>query len=1211
MEIGTVSPSELYQAQGTCIHYVERSLRTNRSLRAAFLNKLKAGSDGVRSSFILSLGIGLLSDPGLKDKVLPPLKSSILNAFKEEARAFRSNWLRTVLGDTTWKPQADLLEIVKSSIKGCEPLAVELVNLCDCFLSLVAQRKSPDRALTRLSQMATTVTGAVVRRMPEMAGPILVDLRRRLTTKKGELKFHVDLVRVLATSSPLALLESSSSLKSLFEVLPLIQPETALSTLRALLPLLKVSRALKNNVIVRLRKALASPHDGERKVALNGFLLMLRHFKVFGLVSSFTQTQAGGGGLLTQRSSASGLLTSRQSSQSMSSTYSTSQSAVLVDIHVRSQGSSGNPAQTNRTLCLDLLEILCHRTGDTDRSRLYRAYKDAFKVGLIFLASLKGLCRVVERNPEMAIPISSIFVNHLNQRWLTSRDGSLPPLKFDDAVKTPAAAMAAPTLDQRADPSCTVFITEPLGELLVLLFTCLDFLKNSSSSGNEPLSHIDVSDEFALCQAKVDCLEKSLTRIRDEMLLCSLDDLGMVPGSNYHSRTPQSNGKILKCHLVLGVYEALIQGVWGIHAGDRKRECVEKVIQLFEKWEMVNAFLKQATVLAGPTKGEAAAAGKGCNFSGREADSSSVALLDDRPEFALLLLTSCAETLSQPYHEDDTQLYACASIAKSLLHHSRLMYADDGVNTQSEGALEKEEQSLRVFEKVLIRIRDVSRAKEFFKAMGCTPSAVLGILRRIGAHLWLSRSAMKQKSLIPLLGAMDLLITVSGDIPDAENAGDRSESSKACEWIHDLADKKDLSDATSAKLGLSHLLMWLHDSGSVPSERNAAPVEEADALKAIAHRFYLIFGDINESTDQSSRGSSLTLISDINASSLLLTYVDHLEQQVLVDVALVIGKIKEASSAAVYLPLCHQLCPRLGVMVSCLAGLLSSSIPNMETIDRTLALTTHAFTVLKDLVLAYISHYKHKRGQMCPRFERLVSYVGRRLSPLVCRSLTYVQGFLAEEAEVVDPSKKKPEQRLKKAMKESRRIPSLVYAVELYDQKLSNLRTRSRIHLEGCQQTTSRDFRILKDKLAEVAVAEEEGEAADTGQKRKGTVNERPIRVKRRPPVLAFPMRVKRRLVLVLQRPILAFPLRVKRRPPVLAFPLRVKRRPPVLAFIKRVKQRLPSNIVAAFNRKFKVDPLRVIEIGRMDRLCATGMRNAPFADVIWMPYTINELPNW
>ena len=113
------------------------------------------------------------------------------------------------------------------------------------------------------------------------------------------------------------------------------------------MPIIKCSTAFRDQTILVIRKGLFSPRIDTRRIAINGVLAMLKHFKINSGLLSNTSTQQ----ILSQ--SSAGL------------------SQVVADVH-------GGKSGSNESLCLELLGVL--KRGLTQqagvRMSLYQGFYD-------------------------------------------------------------------------------------------------------------------------------------------------------------------------------------------------------------------------------------------------------------------------------------------------------------------------------------------------------------------------------------------------------------------------------------------------------------------------------------------------------------------------------------------------------------------------------------------------------------------------------------------------------------------------------------------------------------------------------------------------------------------------------------------------------------------------------------------------------------------
>ncbi len=190
------------------------------------------------------------------------------------------------------------------------------------------------------------------------------------------------------------------------------------------------------------------------------------------------------------------------------------------------------------------------------------------------------------------------------------------------------------------------------------------------------------------------------------------------------------------------------------------------------------------------------------------------------------------------------------------------------------------------------------------------------------------------------------------------------------------------------------------------------------------------------------------------------------------------------------------ICNRLGMLVNAFYELVQSAIPVGPCVDATLKSITRLFTTVTLLCKYYMSLYRQRAGHLSSRFEKLIKLLATRLTQNVYSMITYIQTLQSERLNqaAARTGKAKEKKRgegegrgmsgkAKSVMKETRAIPSLVYAIEKCEQLLIKLSKMSKVDLmEHIKLSTSRDFRIntrVVQEVTEQASSDEESSSDD------------------------------------------------------------------------------------------------------------------------------------
>ncbi|EDV19704.1 uncharacterized protein TRIADDRAFT_61761 [Trichoplax adhaerens] len=139
--------------------------------------------------------------------------------------------------------------------------------------------------------------------------------------------------------------------------------------------------------------------------------------------------------------------------------------------------------------------------------------------------------------------------------------------------------------------------------------------------------------------------------------------------------------------------------------------------------------------------------------------------------------------------------------------------------------------------------------------------------------------------------------------------------------------------------------------------------------------------------------------------------------------------IGEAEFSRTYSEMEATVCSRLTMVAQCLQEIIESAIPTKTCTECSVKGVTRLYTSMTFLVKHYMQLFMRRRVTVSERFENLVKLSGLQVTP--------------------------------KAVRESRVIPNLIYAIEMYEAHLIRLEAKLQVNLmQYFKRSTSRDFKI-------------------------------------------------------------------------------------------------------------------------------------------------------
>nr|KAG5697291.1 hypothetical protein BaRGS_004957 [Batillaria attramentaria] len=290
----TVNTDLLRQTEGTVILHVSFAVMEQRELGQEFLKYLKAWqyscASKVLSPFNMALALSIAGMNVLNEQILEFLKSTVLRSFKDRQRHQLSYWVRE-----NFPEQTDIGDLVLETVRNCSSSWEHVVHglvqlgflLMDSFgprlvfgrpETVITGQLTPNQAAC---QLGSKIILKVFKGHEIVRSDILGQVFNRVMTETSAPASHyLNLLSEMVVSAPLLLLESVGKVREVFDCLPLLPPDTAKGLLVALLPLLKISMSLKDTLILLLRKSIFSRQLDERKIGVQGFLSILRSFRV-------------------------------------------------------------------------------------------------------------------------------------------------------------------------------------------------------------------------------------------------------------------------------------------------------------------------------------------------------------------------------------------------------------------------------------------------------------------------------------------------------------------------------------------------------------------------------------------------------------------------------------------------------------------------------------------------------------------------------------------------------------------------------------------------------------------------------------------------------------------------------------------------------------------------------------------------------------------
>ncbi|XP_025095765.1 Fanconi anemia group I protein-like isoform X2 [Pomacea canaliculata] len=1057
----TINTDILRQIEGTVILHISFAVMEQRELGQEFLKYLKAWqfscASRVLTPFNVAVALSIVGMNILSEQILDFLKSTVLRSFRDRHRHQQSFWVRE-----NFPEQEDieelLLETVSNSSSGWEHVVKGLVQLgfllMDSFGPRLVFGRQEVITVGRLTpnQSACQLGSKILQKMFKghevVRSDVLSQIFNRVMTEGSAPASHyLSLLSEIVFSCPVLLLESQAKVREVFDCLPMLPPDTAQGLLVALLPLLKISMSLRDAVMLLLRKSIFSRQLDERKVGLQGFLAILKSFKVLGGVPS------------------------SQESQSSQLFYS---SQIPVDVHNQYNRTC------NEALCLEVLGIL---------QRCLSQQAD------IRLSLYKGLVDVISRNTQLKARIIEMLFKQV-KRYYEQQAEIMPPLKLELCLTasgenvylaeplahliscvqqciTRARLIQAKVTDQDLDDSDQ----EGSGKSLEELEDMLDSLTNRMIQADMEDFELDKAADFSTANSvgvrnniyAILLLGTYEVLMEHNLTVATLsaggsehvtqlfskyktvcDVLKEKSGGGKKGRQGASSHKIPNSLLSLACVVHTLDALFNDETPSHK-ESLEHL--------RVNSDFVGYIVLVALQKLQQLVDKGTCD----ETNCSPQKVFEYCCTLARLFLTQYMENqLSAESRERSRKMVG--SCLEGLVHVFTFASANgEDAMKQCLAAIVKTEDDpdihshIKRFQRLLNNILSADDDERCLKDIG----GLMAIIRLLMVHL---------KPYDP-------------------------EYEQVVTWTHKLCVDYNLDDIPLSKLFLSTLLKLSTQMKNLPQ-----------LLRDMMQDLHSQLGDIDREVTVEDRTHfcQINTRTAIHVVPLVLSSVDgDLE-----DTDWVLARMKADTTQqlpcdeAILGPTQQEgfeklICGRMIILVQGFHELVQSAVslgPSVAAIFKSL---TKLYLTFLGLIKYYLHLYTTRTGHVSSRFEKLVKIIGTHLTPYVYTFITYVQTLENEQlAEISDPKDKKKTKggkthtaKLKVGGKQDKIIPNLIFAIEELERHLVKLSKKSKINLmENIKTSTSRDFRInvaiVQESLQVTSSDEEEEQRTETLEKR-------------------------------------------------------------------------------------------------------------------------------
>lgn len=1054
----------LRQTKGTIILHVTFAVKQDQDLGREFLKFLKSSQSGKEydkfTPFNISLALAISTIKRLEDGIFEYLKSTILKAYKEDERRSKSFWFQEI-----YKQACKIDDVITSIllyskhgwddvVQGLTQFGFMLLDSYNSKQNELYDVNNPVTPAQKTCSLGAKILEGVFKDQDFLREEIVSHILNTVATQSNQNTSHfIDILAALASKIPQVMLDCLPKIKEVFDYISLLTPSAAEGILHAVLPLMKISMTMKDSLILVLRKAMFSRQEESRKIAVTGFLLILKHFKI----------------------------PFEQGSMVCSSQFASTQLYTCSQVEVAA--SSRLNSSIHEPLCMEILGNLrrCLTHQCDVRLQLY-----------------EGLFEVVSKNQKLTYNVLDLLVNQF-RRYYEENEDIQAPLKLELCISCAGG---------------TIALTEPLASLLNCLQLCTKksgLRLDREDDEDEPLSNL------------LDDVEEILKSMTKRMIKADLEDFELDKAADFNTASSVGMKNNFYARIVDEVYEVLIEYNW--MRGNYSEESATDIIKLFDNKQKFNDLLtekssnssgKRSKASTTVSKQRASLLSFKCLASFIEAifcdtdieHEKGIQPLRETLTFSKFIINSILHKLNQiletkfcdglgggiPSH----LIKRCCSIARTFL------FQINGDTCLSENLLEKDKSqrfTTTCFEGLYMIVCIVCshfrnhltfflNSLEFSANLLTQNSENDNQEEVIHRHL----CRFQRMTLNIFVSPGDdirmkdghILINIMTKLTDHL---DSTKISQVYTWLHQVCSEYKLEDPSVVKALLSPLLTLHRKSKS-----------KTNLVREISQDIHSQLGDIDEEIEVEHRDHFPVINATTVAPHVFLLFLSHIDK-LLDENEWVLAKLRAESSLRLNEELDkdkndnfeetesererieESLCHRTIGLVTSFHELVQSAFPEGTTADIITKALTKLYGFLGSFAKYHLNLYSQKIGRMTIKFEKLVKLTGTHLTQQAYAMITYMQASQSMADESMQNKMKRGKTNRQhtvqkiRAIKESKMIPNLIYAIEQYERYLIQLSKKSKVTnlMEHFKLSTSRDFRINGATLEAALHETEEG----------------------------------------------------------------------------------------------------------------------------------------
>lgn len=1063
------SADRLLEAEGNSIVHISMSIDINiEALKDLLkvLNANKLNQEFVLSPFCLALCLSKKTK-ATNDNVpmIDFLKSSIFKCFEEHNQGQKSSWLRS-MSQNNFDVSIIFTKTILNSKSGWDFI---LENLVDLGLDLIKTYGSKVRVVRHEDNKHMTATERAcilgqnilleTYKAHDFVMPTILDqLLKYLWIRPYPAVLNIiDLLSLFVEEKPRPLLKAPvNKLKQFLEYLPMLDPNAAVALLNALMPLLKLSSALKDGLMVVLRKSMYNRKSNARKVSALGYLLVLKKFKVLGSIPF---------------------------SQSQSEDSSSSISQVWVEFHCARYNCTANDG-----LCYELLEIIRHSLDrQSDNKQII----------------YQGLNEVMVKNPNLSAYILELFLGRFEKYF-----------KWDERIQPPIALSSC--VDVKLDEP---ILLEPIGHLIMAICTCLINYKKLPITEDDPemeanaekltkglqslSKRIITSDleDFELDKSSEYNVRTSVG-LKNQMLASQL--LGVIEAlMDWVFKTGNLNLDSCKeFDSLFHQHHRLLSAVQEKSAAKGKKRKDDD-----DDDDDDNSVAEEMP----PPKAGKSNVSKNPDTIANRRKLLSLDMISqlfqftfyntstDEPESQALLreneplLRYCLETVEQTielmvnYSSDESDCETLATITRCMMKIYSHEFEIDEENAQRKKRNYRTRALVcmqllfnitkhfcdlsdhTLLHKFLFNLKSKSIQSQTasFKDVPYTAlsgSLIKSFIKNITRELSDDFENMqtiaklnKFKEITQMTNFIQLLACRQESFRN--NEGDvESQNIATFKWVKEMCMQQKIDNVTLGSAFLSLFLELTHQQKLLVDENPYLDM-------AVGIRLTIGSFDDEKTLNEENK---FGIINDATAATGLSLLIQHLDR-ILSEITWILDVVKARGATSDHSKLENRMCKRISIVIATMEHILQIAVKT--GIDSIAKFAIKIYNFLSNFAKYNQTLYNKKlfeNGKVCSNFEKIVKLCGHSLNPPVLEFIGYVEEK-SEEGTATPKKTRNSASEKSRIVKETKHIPNLSFAQEQFYHFLLILGKKAKIDFSShIKSGVSRDFRINMDEVAAV-----------------------------------------------------------------------------------------------------------------------------------------------